>query len=88
MGFSSGGYEAVYWYDTSGHDQGFNLLSYNTDYLITIKKENGNVLVYRDGTLRKTIYGTGAVVGQTLNIGERNWGSGTGTVKNIKIKPL
>ena len=69
-------------------DTGYSSFSYNTDYTFKMVKENNSIKIYSNETLLKTVTNIGLLSVQNINIGLRNWGSGTGTAKNIKIKPL
>lgn len=61
---------------------------FNTNYHITFKKEINKVGVYANDTKLKDSTHSATLSASKLRIGVRNWGSGTGTIKNIKIKAL
>jgi hypothetical protein len=75
----------IWWY---GNSPTYSTASLNTEYTVRIVKENSVFKVYLDGNLLNTITYNDLLNTQTINIGERNWGTGTGTIKNIKIKSL
>ena len=75
----------IWWY---GNNPVISSASLNTDYTVKIVKQNNEFKVYLDNTLLRTITYNDLLNTPTINIGERNWGSGTGTIKNIKIKAL
>ena len=85
MGASENGNRVIYWY---GHEDGNVPFSYNTDYTIKIQKDGSNFKIYSQGSLLKTMTYSDLLNTSTINLGLRNWGSGTGTIRNVKIKPL
>lgn len=85
IGASENGNRIIYWF---GHEDSFSSYSYNTDYTMKIEKDGSNFKIYSQGSLLKTMAYSDLLNTSTINLGLRNWGSGTGTIRNVKIKPL
>lgn len=66
----------------------YTSFSYNTDYSFKIVKEGTSFKLYSQGNLLTTTSYNPISSASLINIGVRNWGSGTGTIKNVKVKPL
>ena len=85
IGASDGNIRRIYW---TGSDSSHNSWSYNANHTIKIVKQNSQFKVYFNNTLLNTITFNDLLNATTINVGVRNWGNGTGTIRNVKIKPL
>ena len=85
IGASENSNRVIYWY---GHEEKYSTFSYNTDYTMKIEKDGSNFKIYSQNTLLITMTYSDLLNTSTINLGLRNWGSGTGTIRNVKIKPL
>ena len=85
IGASENGNRLIYWY---GNEEKYSTFSFNTDYTMKIEKDGSNFKIYSQNTLLITMTYSDLLNTSTINLGLRNWGSGTGTIRNVKIKPL
>ena len=85
IGASESRNRIIYWY---GNEEIYSRYSYNTDYTMKIVKNGSNFKIYSQGELLKTMVYSDLLNTTIINLGLRNWGSGTGTIRNVKVKPL
>ena len=71
-----------------GNDKNVGAMTLNTEYTIKMVKEDNSIKVYANDNLIDTRTNISLLTTSNVNIGLRNWGSGTGTIRNIKVKPL
>ena len=62
--------------------------SFNADYHILFRKESNMISIFANDNKLKDSTHSATLSASKLRIGVRNWGSGTGTIRNVKIKPL
>ena len=74
-------------WETNNHND-YGSYPFNTDYHITFKKQGNTISIFANDNKLKDSTHSAILSASKLKIGVRNWGSGTGTIKNIKIKAL
>ena len=74
------------WETNSYNDYGS--YPFNSYYHITFKKQDNTISIFANENKLNDFTHSAILSASNIALGGRNWGSGTGTIKNIKVKAL